>query len=59
MEPIIITDESLINKTIERVEYDESGSEDKIILWFNDNTAVVITTNASNFLYSLFIYKRK
>jgi len=52
-------DELIINKTIKRVKYDESGEEDKIILFFDDNTSAVITSDASNFMYSLFIEENK
>jgi len=52
-------DELIIGKIIKQVKYDENGEEDKIILFFDDNTSAVITSDASNFMYSLFIEKNK
>lgn len=53
----MINEELLLGKTIERIKYDESGDEDKIVLYFTDYTVAVITSNASKFMYSLFIEK--
>ena len=52
-------DELIIGKIIKQVKYDENGEEDKIILFFDDNTSAVITSDASNFMYSLFIEENK
>lgn len=45
----------LVGKTIEIVYKDENGDEDAIVLVFTDGTKAFICTNASNFMYTVFI----
>ena len=48
-------DNLMIGKTITSVELKDDAREDKIVLIFSDGSSCVIASNASNFMYSLFI----
>lgn len=48
-------DNLIIGKTIEKVAYDDTCEEPKIILFFDDNSSATISTNASAQIYYLLI----